>query len=86
MKSVKRGKNISAVEVTNISARGFWLLIKDREFFVDFDQNPWFKNATVGQILKVRLLRGHHLHWPDLDVDLERESLASPENYPLVYK
>jgi hypothetical protein len=26
-----------------------------------------------------------HLHWPDLDVDLEVESLLAPEAYPLVY-
>jgi hypothetical protein len=86
MKSVKRGKNISEVEVSHISARGFWLLIKDREHFVDFDQNGWFKNATVAQILKVQLLHGHHLYWPDLDVDLEIEALAKPEDYPLIFK
>lgn len=86
MKSTKRGKNTSAVEVSNISAHGFWLLIGEREHFVDFDRNPWFKNATVAQILQVQLLREHHLYWPDLDVDLELESLAMPEKYPLVYK
>ncbi|WP_420886735.1 DUF2442 domain-containing protein [Candidatus Kuenenia stuttgartensis] len=27
-----------------------------------------------------------HLHWPDLDIDLEIDSLENPEKYPLVYK
>jgi len=31
MKSTRRGKNTSAVEVSNISAHGFWLLIGERE-------------------------------------------------------
>ena len=86
MKSTPRGKNTLAVEVTHISAHGFWLLIGEREHFVDFDRHPWFKNATVGEILEVELYHGHHLHWQELDVDLELESLVMPEKYPLVYK
>jgi hypothetical protein len=86
MKFTKLGKNTSVAEVSNISAHGFWLLVQDREYFLPFDENPWFKDATISQILNVELLHGHHLHWPDLDVDLELESLASPEKYPLIYK
>ena len=86
MKSTKRGKNTSAVEVSNISAHGFWILIKAHEYFVAFDENPWFKRATVQQILHVELHHDQHLHWPELDVDLELKALAEPEKYPLIYK
>ena len=86
MKFSRRGKSISGVEVTHISRHGFWLLVADREHFVDFDTNPWFKEATVGQILNVQWRHGHHLFWPALDVDLEMESLVEPGKYPLVYK
>jgi hypothetical protein len=86
MKSSKRGKNISAVEVSHISRRGFWLLIAEKEYFVDFDTHPWFKDAAVGGILDVQLRHGHHLFWPRLDVDLELESLVEPGKYPLIYK
>jgi hypothetical protein len=86
MKSVKLGKTTSAVEVSNISAQGFWIFVGGRELFVPFDENPWFKNARVREILNVELLHGHHLHWPDLDVDLEVASLVEPQNYPLIYR
>lgn len=86
MKSLKPGKSISVAEVSHISAHGFWLLIADREYFLPFNDYPWFKDAKVCQILRVELHHGHHLHWPDLDVDLELESLAEPERYPLTYK
>ena len=86
MKFTKPGKNTSAAEVSNISAHGFWLLVQDKEYFLSFDENPWFKDATVSQILHVDLQHGHHLHWPDLDVDIELESLDSPGKYPLIYK
>jgi hypothetical protein len=86
MKSTKRGKNILAIEVTHISARGFWLLIDDHEYFVDFDQNPWFRHATIAQMMAVDQPHKGHLFWKDLDVDLEIEALITPEKYPLVYK
>ncbi len=86
MKSSKHGKNISDAEVSHISAHGFWLLVHDKEYFLPFDENPWFKDATISQILNVELFHGHHLHWPDLDVDLELDAIATPEKFPLIYK
>jgi hypothetical protein len=84
MKSAQRGKRTSAVEVTNVSASGFWLLLDAEEVFVEFKQFPWFKEAAIGQLLNVERPAPHHLYWPDLDVDLAVESLISPERYPLV--
>ncbi len=86
MKSPKRGKSTSRPEVTNISAHGFWLLIAEREYFIGFEHNPWFRDATVREILDVKLPHKHHLHWPAPGVDLELESLDRPEKYSLVYK
>lgn len=36
MKSAKPGKTTSAVEVTHVSARGVWLLIRNKEHFIAF--------------------------------------------------
>jgi len=84
MKSQQSGASISAVEVLNISRRGFWLLVHEREYFLAFDQFPWFRQAKGSEILNVQLPQPHHLYWPDLDVDLELESLEAPEKYPLI--
>jgi hypothetical protein len=73
------------VEVLNISKHGFWLMIHGREYYLPFDDFPWFRNATIGEILAVELLRPDHLYWPALDVDLHLDSLQHPEQYPLVY-
>jgi hypothetical protein len=70
--------------VTNISAHGFWLFLDEREFFLPFEDFPWFRNASIGQILNVRRPQPHHLYWPDLDVDLAVESIEDPGRYPLV--
>jgi hypothetical protein len=79
------GKSTFAVEVTNISSHGIWLLVGEREYSLPYDKFPWFKDARIGEILDVHLLHGFHLHWPRLDIDLELASLESPERYPLVY-
>ena len=86
MKLKELGKNSSSVEVTQISTHGIWLLAKGVEYFLPFENFPWFENATVAQIHHVQFFHGFHLRWPDLDVDLELESLNNLERYPLVYR
>jgi hypothetical protein len=84
MRSALPGKNISEVEVTNVSRHGFWLLIDERELFLPFDKFPWFRDVPIGQLLKVKQPHPSHLYWPDLDVDLAVESIEFPERFPLV--
>ncbi|MBM3301264.1 MAG: DUF2442 domain-containing protein [Deltaproteobacteria bacterium] len=80
------GASTLQAEVTNIDRFGFWLLVNDKEYFLPYEDFPWFRQARVDQILNVELLHGDHLHWPELDVDLSLESLAQPDTFPLIYK
>lgn len=84
MTSARHGQSTLAVEVTNVSPHGFWLLVEQREYFVSFKDFPWFRDARIVELMKVELPSPHHLYWPDLDVDLAVESLDHPERYPLV--
>jgi hypothetical protein len=86
MKLQKLGENILEAEVLNISRHGIWLYVKGKEYFLPYKEYPWFKEAKVSEIYNLELVHGFHLHWPDLDVDLELESLENPEKYPLVYE
>jgi hypothetical protein len=83
-KFAKRGKRTSAVEVANVSPHGIWLLVEDVAHFLPFDQFPWFRDATIGQLTDVELPSEHHLYWPALDIDLAVDSLKHPELFPLV--
>ena len=84
MKSDNIGTDTSAAEILNVSPHGFWLMISEKEYFLDFDLFPWFRQASLQQLFKVELLHGQHLYWPDLDVDLDLDRIEHPENYPLV--
>ena len=86
MKFDTPGTGTSEVEVTNISRHGFWILLRDRELFLSFEEFPWFKNAPISAILNVEWLQLRHLYWPDLDIDLDIESIEHPEKYPLIAK
>src|SRR5216684_2095444 len=86
MKSETLGKSTSEVEVTQISKHGIWLLLEEKEYFLSFDNFPWFKDASISLIQNVELLNEHHLFWPDLDVDLAVESIQHPERFPLISK
>ena len=74
----------SEVEVTNISKHGIWLLLGDEELFMPFEHFPWFKKATIEQILQVERPTSDHLYWPTLDVDLSVASVRDPSAFPLV--
>lgn len=84
MKSETLGKSTSEAEVTQISKHGIWLLIREKEHFLPFENFPWFRNASISAIHNVELLNEHHLYWPDLDVDLAVESIEHPERFPLL--
>jgi hypothetical protein len=87
MRSSPLGARTSVeVEVVQISPHGVWLWVAGREYFLPYEQHPWFLRGTVRQVHNVRFLHGRHLHWPDLDVDLEVDALEHPERYPLAYR
>jgi len=81
MKSRTHGGDTLAVEVTNISRHGLWILVGEKELFLPFSEFPWFEKATVAAIMHVQFSEPDHLYWPDLDVDL---SVEHPDRYPLI--
>lgn len=87
-KSSKRGSIISAkgVEVLGLTPFALYLAVNGREYMLDYQRFPWFRQASIEQVSDVKLSNKVHLHWPTLDLDLHVESLASPERYPLVSK
>jgi hypothetical protein len=80
----KPGIITSKAEVSNISANGIWLLCSDREYFLPYEQFPWFENAPVKHIFNLEEPHPSHLYWPDLDVDLSLETIQHPERFPLI--
>ena len=82
MKLLKNGKDIS-VSVENITPNGIWLFVKGKEYFLNYNDYPFFLHQNIKDIQNVRLLHDFHLHWPALDVDLEIDNLENPEKYPL---
>ena len=86
MKSHALGQSTSTVEILNVSPHGLWLWVRGGEFLLPYEDYPWFRDAKISEVYNVQLLRGNHLYWPDLDVDLELESLERPEQYPLKFQ
>jgi hypothetical protein len=74
------------IEVTNISAHGFWLLLGEKEIFLPFNDFPWFKDARISEISDVSLLNEEHLYWEKLDIDLTLNMIQNPQKYPLIAK
>ncbi len=85
MNSLAHGNSTLAIEVTNISNHGVWILYHDLELFMSYDEFPWFKEQPVKSIFNVEEQSSGHLYWPDIDVDLTIESIKHPERFPLKF-
>lgn len=84
MKLLNSGKTAS-VSIENITPFGVWMLVKGKEYFLNYEGYPYFKNKSPRSIKNVKLLHSFHLYWPTLDVDLEIDNLEHPEKYPLTF-
>ena len=88
--SMQNGQSISSseksAEVTNISPFGIWVLVNGNEFFMSYKEYPFFENAPIKALAILEVDSFGNLHWPELDVDIEADTLYNPENYPLTYR
>lgn len=85
MKLKKHGKSTSKTEVVGVTQHGLWIHVNSQEFFLPFTEYPWFKKASLSDLLDLKLIHNHHLRWENLDIDLELESLNNLEKYSLKY-
>jgi len=83
MNSSTHGISTSEPEVTHVSGNGLWLLAGGREYFLSFEDFPWFKDASIGKISNVEQASEGHFYWPELDIDLGIDSIEHPERFPL---
>lgn len=83
MRALRNGKSISPVSVKNVTPFGIWLFVNNKEYFLNYNEYPYFKDQIISAIQNVSLRHGFHLYWPKLDVDLEIDNLENPEKYPL---
>ena len=56
------------------------------DYFLSYNRIPWMRDASINNVLNVRMCGRSAIEWPALDVDLEIDSLKHPERYPLIMK
>ncbi len=80
--------NISSISagVLMINDKGVMLSVQGNDYFLSYNRVPWMKDATINEVLDVRMSGRNAIEWPKLDVDLEIDSLRHPERYPLLIK
>ena len=67
-----------------INNQGIMISVEGNDYFLSYNRVPWLKDATVRNILNIKMSGKNAVEWPDLDIDLEIDSLKHPERYPLV--
>jgi hypothetical protein len=52
---------------------------------MSYKEYPFFEKAPIKAVAFIEIDSMGNLHWPELDVDIEVDSLRNPEKYPLIY-
>ena len=82
----KSNTSSTSVSVLMINAQGIMLSVLGNDYFLSYNRIPWMQDAPIRSVLNVQMSGSRAIEWPDLDVDLEIESLNHPERYPLIMK
>ena len=84
--TLKNNLQPTSVAVLMINAQGMLITVQGQDYFISYNRVPWLRDARISSVLNVRMSGPRAIEWPDLDVDLEIESLRHPERYPLIIK
>ena len=83
---LENNTNAISASVLMINNQGIMISVAGNDYFLSYNRVPWLKDATVRNILNIKMLGKNAVEWPDLDVDLEVDSLKHPERYPLIMR
>ena len=83
---LKNSSVSTLVSVLMINAQGIMISVQGHDYFLSYNRIPWMQDAPIRSVLNVRMSGPEAIEWPDLDVDLEIDSLRHPERYPLLIK
>ncbi|MDD6002732.1 MAG: DUF2442 domain-containing protein [Bacteroidales bacterium] len=81
---LENNTNAISASVLMINNQGVMISVEGNDYFLSYNRVPWMKDATVRNILNIKMSGKNAIEWPDLDIDLEIDSLKHPERYPLV--
>ena len=76
----------TSADVLMINDRGIMISVQGQDYFLSYNRVPWMRDATINEVLDVKMSGKNAIEWPKLDVDLEIDSLKHPERYPLLIK
>ena len=83
---LENNTNAISANVLMINNQGVMISVEGNDYFLSYNRVPWMKDATVRNILNIKMSGKNAIEWPDLDIDLEIDSLKHPERYPLVMR
>ncbi len=76
----------TSASVLMINDKGIMISVMGQDYFLSYNRIPWMRDATISDVLNIKMCGKHAVEWPKLDIDLEIDSLKHPERYPLLMK
>ena len=82
----KNNTNSTSASVLMINAQGIMISVCGQDYFLSYNRIPWMRDAAIKDVLNIQMCGNEAVEWPNLDIDLELDSLRHPERYPLLIK
>ena len=80
------GTITSDVEIVQCTPAAIWIAVRDREYCLKRKDFPWFFSVSIDKVFNVEELFPGHLYWPEIDVDLDIQSIENPQAFPLIFQ
>ena len=84
--TLKSNTSSTSADVLMINDKGVMISVMGQDYFLSYNRVPWMRDATINEVLDVRMIGQNAIEWPKLEIDLEVDSLRHPERYPLLIK
>ena len=64
--TLKNNINSTLADVLMINDRGIMISVQGQDYFLSYNRVPWMKNATINEVLDVRMSGNNAIEWPKL--------------------
>lgn len=84
--TLRNASQDTSASVLMINDKGIMISVMGQDYFLSYNRIPWMRDATISDVLNIKMCGKHAIEWPELDIDLEIDSLKHSERYPLLMK
>ena len=66
--TLRNNINSTLADVLMINDRGIMISVQGQDYFLSYNRVPWMRDATINEVLDVRMSGNNAIEWPKLSL------------------